>query len=91
MDVITTQLNANKKIHMDLKMSNLKPNMCGKLHSAWLDVTTKPKLVIKGLKQTRLLSLDEKDFQRQAILENMENTLFNTNANALAIDFNNTL
>jgi hypothetical protein len=24
------------------------------------------------------------------MLENMENTLFNTNANALAIDFNNT-
>jgi hypothetical protein len=25
------------------------------------------------------------------MLENMENTLFNTNANALAIDFHNTL
>jgi hypothetical protein len=32
MDVITTQLNANKNIHMDLKMSTLKPNICGWLH-----------------------------------------------------------
>ncbi len=32
----------------------------------------------------------EKDFQRQVTMENMENTLFNTNANALAFDFNNT-
>ncbi len=32
----------------------------------------------------------EKDFQRQVMMENMENTLLNTNANALAFDFNNT-
>jgi hypothetical protein len=41
-------------------------------------------------KQIRLLSSFEKDFQRHVIMENMDNTLFNTNGNALAIDFNNT-
>jgi hypothetical protein len=43
------------------------------------------RMVMKGLLSSFV------DFQNQAMLENMEYTLFNTNANALAIDFNNTL
>jgi hypothetical protein len=47
-------------------------------------------MVINKWKQIGLLSSFEKDFQRQVMMENMENTLFNTNGDALAIDFNNT-
>jgi hypothetical protein len=53
MDAITTQFIANKYIvHMDLKMSTLKLNLCGWLHSTWLHTAIKPKMVIKGWKQT---------------------------------------
>jgi hypothetical protein len=47
-------------------------------------------MVINGWKQIGLLSSFEKDFQRQVMMESMDNTLFNTNGDALAIDFNNT-
>jgi hypothetical protein len=47
-------------------------------------------MVINGWKQIGLLSLTEKDFLKQVMMENMDNTLFNTNGDALAIDFNNT-
>jgi hypothetical protein len=43
-----------------------------------------------GWKQLGLLSSFEKGFQRQVMMENMDDTLFNTNGNAHAIDFNNT-
>jgi hypothetical protein len=53
MDAITTQFIANKYIiHMDLKVSTLKPNICGWLHSIGLHVAIKPKMVLKGWKQT---------------------------------------
>jgi capsid portal protein len=47
-------------------------------------------MVINGWKQIGLLNSFEKAFQRQVMMENMDNILFNTNGNALAIDFNNT-
>lgn len=47
-------------------------------------------MVINWWKQIGLLSSFEKDFQRQVMMENMDNALFNTNGNALAIDYNNT-
>jgi hypothetical protein len=78
MDNITKQLNKGEEVALDFKMSTIKPLLCCWLHKAWLHVFQKQDMILKGWKQAGLSSAFDKDFQVQAMKDNMTSSLFPT-------------
>jgi hypothetical protein len=76
MDVFTKQLEDGVDLKVDMKMSTLKPKICGWLHKAWKHLTCKEDMVKKGWGHTGLLQAFQEDFQRQAMMENIKDPLF---------------
>jgi hypothetical protein len=76
MDVFTKQLEDGVDLKMDMKMSTLKPKICGWLHKAWEHLTCKEDMVKKGWGHTGLLQAFQEDFQKQAMMENIKDPLF---------------
>ena len=76
LDIFTKQLEDGVDLKMDMKMSTLKPKICGWLHKAWEHLTCKEEMVKKGWGHIGLLQAFQEDFQRQAMMENMKDPLF---------------
>jgi hypothetical protein len=76
LDVFTKQLEDGVDLKVDMKMSTLKPKICGWLHKAWEHLTCKEEMVKKGWGHTGLLQAFQEDFQRQAMMENIKDPLF---------------
>ena len=90
MDVITKQIETNEDIKIDFKMSTLKPKLCSWLFSAWLHICNKQQMVQKRWEKCGLLCSFDSQFQRDAMVQNMqipsfkevqENQTFETNLN----------
>ena len=76
MDVITKQIETNEDIKIDFKMSTLKPKLCSWLFSAWLHICNKQQMVQKGWEKCGLLRSFDSQFQRDAMVQNMQIPLF---------------
>ena len=59
-------------------MSTIKPLLCQWLYKAWFYVFEKPNMICKGWKQAGLLRAFDKEFQIQAMKDNMTVPLFPT-------------
>ena len=68
---------AAKDVKIDMKMSTLKPLLCGWLFKAWAHVN-KPDMIKVGWYQFGLLSAFDSTFQVQAMDQNMKTPLFAT-------------
>ena len=77
MDTITKQLNGGTDVHIDFKMSKLKPHICHWLYKAWIHVSSKINMISKGWEQAGLLRAFDSEFQKQAMMDNMVKPLFN--------------
>ena len=77
MDTITKQLNGGTNVHIDFKMSKLKPHICHWLYKAWIHVSSKINMISKGWEQAGLLRAFDNEFQKQAMMDNMVKPLFN--------------
>ena len=75
-DIITRQLKGKEEIHIDFKMSTLKPHICHWLFNAWKHVSSKTSMIRKGWEQAGLLRAFDTEFQKGTMLENMEKPLF---------------
>ena len=78
MEAITKQLKAGDDVHMDFKISKLKSHICEWLYVAWTNVSSRIAMVLKGWEQTGLLRAFDKEFQKQAMLDNIKTPLFKT-------------
>ena len=76
MDVITKQIETNQDIKVDFKMSTLKPKLYLWLFLAWLHISSKQEMVLKGWEKCGLLRSFDSNFQRDAMVQNMEIPLF---------------
>ena len=78
MEAITKQLKIGENVHMDFKISKLKPYICEWLYVVWTNVSSRITTVFKDLEQTGLLRTFDKEFQKQAMLDNIKISLFKT-------------
>ena len=76
MDVITKQIQTNQDIKVDFKMSTLKSKLCSWLFSAWLRISSKQEVVQKGWEKCGLLCSFDSNFQRDAMVQNIQVPLF---------------
>ena len=76
MDVITKHIETNQDIKVDFKMSILKPKLYSWLFSAWLHISSKQEMVQKGWEKCGLLCSFDSNFQRDAMVQNMQIPLF---------------
>jgi hypothetical protein len=88
MDVISNQIDKDEDLKVDLKMSTLRPKICGWLFTAWHNLTTRREMVKKGWSYTGLQRAFEPEFQKQAMIDNIKTPLFNIEEN-VAVETNN--
>ena len=62
MEAIAKQLKTCEDVHMDFKMSKLKPYICEWLFVAWKNVSSRIAMVFKRWEQTGLLYSFDKEF-----------------------------
>jgi len=60
--VIKQQIYDGKEPLIDFKMSNLKPQICGWLHSTWTQVQGMDGMIVKGWEKTRITKAFTPDF-----------------------------
>ena len=63
MEAIAKQLKACEDVHMDFKMSKLKPHICEWLYVPLTNVSSRIAMVLKGWEQTGLLRVLTKNFK----------------------------
>jgi hypothetical protein len=88
MGVITRQLETTGDVKVDTKMSILKPKISGWLFIALYHLSSKQDMVKKGWNQTGLLRAFEPEFQKEAMIENINTPLFKTTAEDLPLETN---
>jgi len=86
--MITHQLDAKELVKVDFKMSTLKPKMYSWLYFAWLHISSKKEMVIKGWEECRLLRLFDQSFQRKAMMDNVKTPLFKHVVDNQVVDSN---
>jgi hypothetical protein len=64
-DIITSQLQGEREVKMDKKMSILKPRICGWLFTAWHHLTIKLDMVKKGWKHNDFYELLKLTFKKK--------------------------
>ena len=62
-------------MHIDFKMSKLKPHICHWFYKAWIHVSSKINMISKGWEHIGLLKAFDSEFQ--AMMDNMVKPLFN--------------
>jgi hypothetical protein len=73
-NIIKSQIDTSANLHVDFKMSNLKPKICGWLHQVWMEVKAmKPMLTCQ--EKTRLTW--DNDFQLATLEANTNFTVYN--------------
>ena len=60
-------------MHIDFKMSKLKPHICHWLYKAWIYVSSKINMISRGWEQAGLLRAFNREFQKQAMMDNIVN------------------
>ena len=76
MDIITKQLEEEVDVKVDFKMSTSKPKVYRWLFTAWQHLTSQHDMVSKGWKHIGLLQAFNREFQKQAMIQNMKTPLF---------------
>jgi hypothetical protein len=77
-NIIKSQIDTCANPHMDFKMSNLKPKICGWLHQACIEMKVMKLMMINGWEKTRLKRIWDDDFQLATLETNMTTMLFTT-------------
>jgi hypothetical protein len=77
MDTITKQLNGGTYVHIDFKMSKLKPHIYHWLYKTLIHVSNKINMISKRWEHAGLLRAFDSEFQKQTMMNNMVKPLFN--------------
>jgi hypothetical protein len=86
MDIIKSQLQGEREVKVDTRMSILKPRLCGWLFTIWHNLTIRSDMVKKGWKHTGLLQAFETNFQKETMIDNIKTPLFKSTEEDMEIE-----